>query len=116
MQPSDQPGRTAARSSSARRLHAATVIFKTLSRFTPWEKPVTTLAENLSRQAAQLPPAERMELVERILDSLIEPAPQLDALWAREAESRLEAYRSGELHAVSLAEVLARYRADPASR
>jgi hypothetical protein len=37
-------------------------------------------------------------------------------LWAREAESRLAAYRSGELHAVSLAEVLARYRADPASR
>jgi putative addiction module component (TIGR02574 family) len=77
---------------------------------------MTTLAESLSRQAAQLPPDERMELVERILDSLIEPAPQLDALWAREAESRLAAYRNGQLHAVSLAEVLARYRAEPGSR
>lgn len=77
---------------------------------------MTTLAESLSRQAAQLPPDERTELVERILDTLIEPTPQLDALWAREAESRLAAYRSGDLHALSLAEVLARYRAAPASR
>jgi len=68
-----------------------------------------TTPETLSEQAARLPPAERMELVERILDTLIDPAPELDALWAAEAEDRLSAYRRGEIRALPLAEVLARY-------
>ena len=64
----------------------------------------------LSEQAAQLPPVERMALVERILDSLDMPDPSIDALWAREADDRLAAYRRGEIRAVPLAEVLARYQ------
>jgi len=68
-----------------------------------------TTPETLSEQAARLPPAERMELVERILDTLIDPAPELDALWAAEAEDRLSAYRRGEIRALPLAEVLAKY-------
>jgi len=68
-------------------------------------------AEALSEQAAQLPPVERMELVERILDSLDVPDPTLDALWAREADDRLAAYRRGEIRALPLSEVLAKYQA-----
>lgn len=64
----------------------------------------------LSEQAAQLPPVERMALVERILDSLDMPDPSIDALWAREADDRLAAYRRGEIRAVPLAEVLAKYQ------
>ena len=67
-------------------------------------------AEALSEQAAQLPPAERMVLVERILDSLDVPDPTLDALWAREADDRLAAYRRGEIQALPLPEVLAKYQ------
>ncbi|MEY3461944.1 MAG: hypothetical protein RLZZ03_1597, partial [Pseudomonadota bacterium] len=40
-------------------------------------------AKALSAQAAMLPPEERMEVVERILDSLDEPDATLDALWAK---------------------------------
>ena len=43
---------------------------------------MTTTAEALSAQAAQLPPAERMQVVERILDSLDQPDAALDTLWA----------------------------------
>ncbi len=73
-------------------------------------------AESLSQQAAQLPPAERMELVERILDTLDMPDPNLDALWAKEAEDRLAAYRRGEISALPLAEVLGKYTVKPAGR
>ena len=66
-------------------------------------------AEALSAQAAQLPPAERMEVVERILDSLDQPDATLDALWAKEADERLTAYRRGEIKAVALSDVIARY-------
>ena len=64
----------------------------------------------LSEQAVQLPPVERMALVEHILDSLDAPDPSMDALWAREADDRLAAYRRGEVRAVALSDVLAKYR------
>lgn len=67
-------------------------------------------AKALSEQAVQLPPVERMALVEHILDSLDEPDPSMDALWAREADDRLAAYRRGEIRAVPLSEVLAKYK------
>jgi putative addiction module component (TIGR02574 family) len=68
-------------------------------------------AETLSAQAVQLPPEERMALVERILDSLDEPDASLDALWSKEADDRLAAYRRGEIRAVALSDVIAKYQA-----
>ncbi len=67
-------------------------------------------AETLSAQAVQLPPDERMALVERILDSLDEPDASLDALWAKEADDRLAAYRRGEIRALVLSDVIAKYQ------
>jgi putative addiction module component (TIGR02574 family) len=71
---------------------------------------MTTTAEALSAEAVKLPPEERMEVVERILDSLDEPDAALDALWAKEADDRLAAYRRGEVKAVALSEVIAKYQ------
>ena len=71
---------------------------------------MNTTAKTLSAQAAQLPPEERMALVERILDSLDEPDASLDALWAKEADDRLAAYRRGEIRAVTLSDVIAKYQ------
>ncbi len=72
---------------------------------------MTTTAEALSAQAAQLPPAERMQVVERILDSLDQPDAALDTFWAHEASDRLAAYRRGEINAVALSDVIAKYSA-----
>ena len=74
---------------------------------------MTPTAETLRAQAAQLPPAERVTLVEQILDSLDEPDPSLDALWVKEADNRLAAFRRGEIRAVALSDVLARYQVAP---
>lgn len=67
-------------------------------------------AETLSAQAVQLPPAKHMALMERILDSLDEPDASLDALWAKEADDRLTAYRRGETCSVALSEIVAKYQ------
>ena len=67
--------------------------------------PETT--EILSDEVAQLPRAERTDLVERIPDSLSRPDAALDALWANEAEDRLVAYRRGEISAVASSDVIA---------
>jgi len=68
-------------------------------------------AKTLSAQAMQLPPEERLALVDELLDTLDVPDPTLDALWAKEAESRLAAYRRGEVQALALSDVIAKYQA-----
>lgn len=66
-------------------------------------------SQTLSQEAKRLSATERLELVEDILDSLDAPDAGMDALWAKEVEDRLAAYRRGEIRAVPLAEVLAKY-------
>lgn len=70
---------------------------------------MTHTAEALSAQVVQLTPAERMEVVERILDSLDQPDSTLESLWAKEADDRLAAYRRGEIKTLALSEVIAKY-------
>lgn len=48
-----------------------------------------------------------MALMERSLD---EPDASVDALWAKEADDRLTAYRRGEVRAVALSDVIAKYQ------
>ncbi len=71
---------------------------------------MTTTAEVRSAQAVKLTAEERMEVVERILDSLDKPDAALDDLWAKEADDRLAAYRRGEVRSVALSEVIAKYQ------
>ena len=71
---------------------------------------MTDATKTLSAQARKLSPRERIELVDDILTSLDEPDPNIDQLWAKEAENRLAAYRNGEIRALPLEEVLAKYR------
>lgn len=63
----------------------------------------------LSEQAVQLPPTERMAFVERTLDSPDQPDAALEAVWAKEADDRLAAYRRGEIKAVALSDVISKY-------
>lgn len=72
---------------------------------------MTEATKTLSQQARKLSTEERIELVDDILTSLDEPNPTNDRLWTKEAEDRLAAYRRGEIKALSLEEVLAKYRA-----
>ena len=71
---------------------------------------MTPTSETLSAQAAQLAPEERIQVVERILNSLDQPDAALDALWANDANDRLAAYRRGEIKAVGLPDVIAKYQ------
>jgi putative addiction module component (TIGR02574 family) len=77
----------------------------------PEANAMTEATKTLSVEARKLSPAERIDLVDDILASLDEPDPNIDRLWAKEAEERLAAYRRGEIRAIPLEEVLAKYRA-----
>lgn len=63
--------------------------------------------ETLLRQALELPANDRAALVDGLIVSLDKPDPAVDSLWLKEAESRMAAYRSGDLDAVDADEVFA---------
>jgi len=67
---------------------------------------LTTL---LAEEAERLPPAERIELVERLLNGLDKPDPEIDRAWAEECERRLDAYLSGETSSRNAEDVLAKH-------
>ncbi len=57
------------------------------------------------KQALQLEPAQRYELVEEVLHSLDQPDPVIDAAWLKEAEQRLAAYRAGKVKGIPAEDV-----------
>lgn len=66
--------------------------------------------EQILEEVLALPAQDRAEIVERLLASLqVPPDPDLDKLWAREAEDRLDAHDRGEMGAVSAEEVSTNY-------
>lgn len=62
------------------------------------------------KEALKLNPAEKAEVIERLLGALDTPDEELEKLWAEEAERRIDAYERGDLKAVSLESVLKKYR------
>lgn len=71
---------------------------------------MSTLCQNVIDQASQLSALEKLEIVDALLASVDKPDIEIDTMWASEAEGRLAAYRRGDIRALELNEVLARYR------
>jgi putative addiction module component (TIGR02574 family) len=66
------------------------------------------------KEALSLPPAERAEIADRLLSSLDPPSQeQIDALWGKEAEERLDAFSRGEIKAIPAKEVFERVGRKP---
>ena len=65
----------------------------------------------LLKDALTLEAPARAELADKLLASLDQPDEALDALWAAEAESRVDAYERGEISTQSIHEVMGRYKA-----
>ena len=67
---------------------------------------MTTQTQEVLKKAIHLPPVERAELVEQILSSFDFPSrEEIDVLWAKEAEDRIEAYDRGEIKAIPASQV-----------
>lgn len=53
---------------------------------------------------------ERAQLIDELISTLDKPDKEIEKLWAIEAEDRIDAYNQGKLKAVSLEEVLRKYK------
>jgi putative addiction module component (TIGR02574 family) len=67
---------------------------------------MTPQSQQVLREALDLPPTDRAELVEQILASFEFPARKdIDAAWAPEVEDRLDAFARGEIGSSPAGEV-----------
>ena len=66
--------------------------------------------DKLLKEALILPVKEKTELIEQLISSLDQPDPELDALWTKETEIRIDAYDQGRLTSVSLQEAVSKYK------
>jgi putative addiction module component (TIGR02574 family) len=69
---------------------------------------MSTSVQAVLEEALQLPSTDRAAIVEGLVMSLDQPDNSLDALWLKEAQSRMAAYHSGELNAVDAGDVFAK--------
>jgi putative addiction module component (TIGR02574 family) len=67
-------------------------------------------AQDLLKEALDLPPIDRAALADQLLSSLDRPDEAIDEVWRKEIAARLRAYRSGTAETVSAEEILAEYR------
>ena len=68
------------------------------------------ISKSILEKLIALQPIEKAELVDSLISSLDKSDSTMDRLWANEAESRLTAYKTGELKTVSISEVLSKYK------
>ena len=64
------------------------------------------VANNILRDALTLKPSQKAELIDKLLSALDKPDREIDELWAKEAENRIDAYDRGKIKAVPLKQVL----------
>jgi len=71
---------------------------------------MTTDTKQILKQALKLPAADRANLADHLLSSLDQPDEHIDALWRKEVDDRISAHEAGELKAIAVNEVLAKYK------
>lgn len=68
--------------------------------------PMAKQGKQVLAEALKLPPVERAELVENLLTSFeFQSRKKIDALWAKEAEDRIDAFDRGEMAAIPARDV-----------
>jgi len=61
-------------------------------------------------KALKMAPSERAKIIDHLIKSLDKPDPEIDKLWKKEAESRIEAFEKGQIEAVPLQDVIRKYK------
>ncbi|MDR9415724.1 MAG: addiction module protein [Gracilimonas sp.] len=66
--------------------------------------------EKLIKEALVLSKNDRAKMADALLQSLQKTDPEIEKLWKREVEERIEAYREGEINSVSVQEIIEKYK------
>ncbi len=69
-----------------------------------------SVVEEIFLEVSPLKSLDKLQLVEKILASLHPIDKEIETVWAKEAEARVEAYEKGVLSTVSADEIFAKYQ------
>ena len=67
-------------------------------------------AHRIFREASTLSPSEKAQLIDKLISTLDKSDKEIEELWTKEAEDRIDAYDQGKIRAISLEKVLQKYR------
>ena len=71
---------------------------------------MSTTADELVSEIRSLPDADKMRVLDAILMELHKPDPDIERVWAEEANKRWAAYKEGRIGTVSYEDVMAKHR------
>jgi len=66
--------------------------------------------KSILKEALQLRPAERLQLIEKLTQSLDKPDKEIEKIWAEESEKRYQALKKGKVDTIPLDEIVKRYK------
>ncbi len=67
-------------------------------------------SRTLFKEALNLRPADRLQLIEWLAESLDQPDERIERIWAEEAEKRYQALRAGKVKTIPLDDIIQRYK------
>ncbi len=71
---------------------------------------MTNTTKSIINQTLELSSNERASVAEKLLASLDVSDANINSIWAKEADARVEAYNRGEIEVVSAEEVFKKYQ------
>ena len=72
---------------------------------------MNAVVTELVAQAQVLPPVQRAELIESLIESMQHSDKEIESLWASEAEDRIDAISRGEMLTEGEPRILSEFRA-----
>ena len=67
-------------------------------------------SSSILKEALNLRPAERLQLIEMLTRSLNKPDENIEKIWAEESEKRYKALEEGRIKTITFNEIIERYK------
>lgn len=67
-------------------------------------------ADRIFNEASALSPVEKAQLIDKLISDLDKSDQEINELWVKEAEDRIDAYEQGKIKAISVEKLLQKYR------
>ena len=66
--------------------------------------------DTIFKEALALKPSEKAQLIDKLISTLDKSDKEIDNLWSKEVEDRIDAYEKGKIKAIPLENVLKKYK------
>jgi len=69
-----------------------------------------TTADKIFHEASALSSIDKARLIDKLISDLDKSDPEINEMWVKEAEDRIDAYEQGKMKSITLEKLLQKYR------